>query len=102
VRADNTVGERGRWLSQFEKTWTWVGQFLASESGDAKTLWQEGTLGQRSQLLARVRSVEPAKAREWLTDVWKKEKAEARAELLSTFQTGLSTGSVAQWNRKVV
>jgi len=84
------LGERGRWLSQFEKTWAWVAQFLASEPDDAETLWQEGTLGQRSQLLACVRSVEPAKAREWLMDVWKKEKAEARAELLATLQTGLS------------
>ena len=80
------LGERGRWLSQFEKTWVWVAQFLASE----ETLWQEGTLGQRCQILTRVRSVEPAKAREWLADVWKKEKAEARAELLATFETGLS------------
>ena len=80
------LGERGRWLSQFEKTWVWVAQFLASE----ETLWQEGTLGQRCQILTRVRSVEPAKAREWLADVWKKEKAEARAELLATFEMGLS------------
>jgi hypothetical protein len=87
------LGERGRWLSQFEKTWAWVTPFLASETvpDDAETLWQEGTLGQRSQLLTRVRSVEPAKAREWLADVWKKEKADVRVELLSTFQTGLSS-----------
>ena len=85
------LGERGYWLSRFDKTWAWVAQFLASEPDDVETLWQEGTLGQRSQLLTHVRSVEPAKAREWLVDVWKKEKAEARAELLATFQTGLSS-----------
>ncbi len=87
------LGERGRWLGQFEKTWAWVAQFLASETlpDDAETLWQEGTLGQRSQVLTRMRLVEPAKAREWLTDVWKKEKADARADLLATFQTGLSS-----------
>ncbi len=89
------LGERGCWLCQFEKTWAWVTQFLAETSEilpyDAETLWQEGSLGQRSQLLARLRSVEPAKAREWLSDVWKKEKAEARAELLATFKTGLSS-----------
>ncbi len=93
------LGERGRWLSQFEKTWAWATQFLVeiSESlpHDAETLWQEGTLGQRSQLLARMRAAEPAKAHEWLSDVWKQEKAEARAEFLSTFITGLSSDDEA-------
>jgi hypothetical protein len=93
------LGERGRWLSQFDKAWAWVAQFLTETSTtlpeNAETLWQEGTLGQRRQLLARMRSVEPAKAREWLSDVWKKEKAETRAELLATFKTGLSSDDEA-------
>jgi Family of unknown function (DUF5691) len=87
------LGERGRWLSQFEKTWAWASQFLASETlpDDAETLWLEGTIAQRSQLLTRIRLVEPAKAREWLADVWKQEKADVRTELLATLQTGLSS-----------
>jgi len=88
------LGERGRWLSQFEKNWSWLAQFLAETTdtlpADAETIWQEGTLGQRRQLLERLRAVDPAKARLWLSDVWKKEKAETRTELLTTLKTGLS------------
>lgn len=87
------LGARGRWLSQFNSAWKWVGNFLAStESGlptDAETIWQEGTTGQRVEILRRLRAVDPTRALTWLEDVWKQEKAEVRCDLLQALEVGL-------------
>lgn len=87
------LGERGLWLSQFHPSWSWVQDFLpTSESGlpvDAETIWQEGTNAQRVEMLSRLRAVDPTKAREWLAGVWKRERAEVRADLLATLATSL-------------
>ena len=89
------LGERGVWLSQFNSAWSWVKNFLPISGGalpdDAETTWQEGTVGQRCEILRRLRSIDPAKARAWLEGVWKQEKAEARLELLKTLEVGLSS-----------
>ena len=89
------LGERGRWLSQFNSNWSWVAQHLPGtkdmQLAGAETLWQEGTLGQRATILRLVREADPAKARDWLAAVWKQEKAEARVQLLGTFESGLSS-----------
>jgi hypothetical protein len=88
------VGERGRWLGQFNRQWAWVGETLTDISDtmppDAETIWEEGALGQRVEVLRRLRKVDPARAREWLVSVWKREKADARAALLDTFEVGLA------------
>src|SRR6266567_3409329 len=88
------LGTRGRWLSQFNSAWSWVAQYLAETTqtlpDDAETIWQEGTSGQRSEILRRLRQSDPARAREWLATVWKQEKAETRNDFLTTFETNLS------------
>lgn len=88
------LGERGRWLSQFNTSWAWVQQFLPEMSrelpADAEIIWQEGTTGQRSEILRRLRAVDAAKAREWLAEVWKQEKAEARNALLAALEVNLT------------
>src|SRR5260221_2436752 len=88
------LGERGRWLSRFNPAWSWVVDTLpAGEDtlpADAETTWQEGTTGQRCELLRRLRNINLAQAREWLAAVWKQEKADVRAELLKTFEVGLA------------
>ena len=87
------LGERGLWLSQFNPSWNWVRDFLpASESdlpADAENIWQEGTNEQRVEILGRLRAADPAQAREWLADAWKRERAEVRADLLATLETNL-------------
>ncbi|MEO6889838.1 MAG: DUF5691 domain-containing protein [Ktedonobacteraceae bacterium] len=87
------IGERGRWLSQFNLQWSWVRATTADNAlpSDAETLWEEGTLVQRRELLHTLRAIDPTQARAWLTTVWKQEKAEARASLLETFEVGLSS-----------
>lgn len=88
------LGERGRWLSQFNKKWQWVAQFLKDTSSelpaDAETIWEEGTYQQRSEILFRLRASDPAKARTWLANVWKTEKADARHALLSALEVNIS------------
>ncbi|HEV2659746.1 MAG TPA: DUF5691 domain-containing protein, partial [Ktedonobacteraceae bacterium] len=87
------LGERGHWLSQFEKKWSWLAQFLpqSAELDDAEALWQEGTSGVRRQVLQRVRASDAALGRQWLIDTWKQEKAETRALLLEALKVGLSS-----------
>ncbi|MGZ3667706.1 MAG: DUF5691 domain-containing protein [Ktedonobacterales bacterium] len=88
------LGERGRWLSRFNPAWSWVGELLPVADGsmpaNAEDIWQEGTTAQRVAILQRLRSSDTAQAREWLEGVWKQEKADVRAELLGTFDVGLS------------
>ncbi len=88
------LGERGRWLSQFNPAWSWMGKRLPSGGyalpADAEITWQEGTPEQRSEILRQLRAIDPAKARQWLEGTWKQEKAQFRAEALEIFTTGLS------------
>jgi hypothetical protein len=88
------LGTRGHWLSQCNPAWSWVAQYLAETTRalpiDAEIIWQEGTQGQRAEILRRLRQSDPAKARTWLVEVWKLEKAEARNEFLATIETQLS------------
>ncbi len=64
------VGERGRWLGQFNRQWAWVAQTLTRQSDgmppDAETIWRGGRAGQRVEVLSRLRKIDPTKAREWL------------------------------------
>ncbi|MBO0777512.1 MAG: hypothetical protein J2P37_01680 [Ktedonobacteraceae bacterium] len=88
------LGERGFWLSRHNPEWSWVAHFLTDQSeelpADAEEIWQEGTLGQRCEILRRLRAIDPARARDWLNTILKQEKAEARRDLLATFASGLS------------
>lgn len=93
------VGARGRWLAEWNPSWTWVLESPVSNAAapgspeqlDAwNTTWQEGSLAARVAVLHEVRKLDPATGRRWLEDVWKKEKADERATLLPALKTGLS------------
>lgn len=88
------LGERGRWLSQFNPDWRWAASPWQHDGDKApaemEALWQEGAQAQRVEVLRRLRAMRPDQAREWLTTVWKREKADVRADLLKTLQIGLS------------
>jgi hypothetical protein len=95
------LGERGRWLAAFNDEWKWVGEAavglgeLDCLPENADQLWQEGNSATRRELLARVRQVDPAQARQWLTDAWAAEKAEQRLAFLETFATGLGDDDIS-------
>lgn len=86
------LGERGRWLCQFNAAWSWVKRLEIQYDlpTDSETLWQEGTVEQRTEILRQVRVTDSAKALEWLKAVWKQEKADVRASFLLTLATGFS------------
>ena len=69
------LGERGRWLSQFNPEWQWVSETILETAADvpanAETIWQEGTPAQRLAILRRVRAGDPARARTWIEEVWR-------------------------------
>jgi hypothetical protein len=90
------LGERGRWLAQFNESWAWARTLETAPDApddalpsDAERVWEEGSLDERVAILRRVRAVDPALARSWLAPVLSKEKAEPRSRLLSTLETGL-------------
>lgn len=73
------AGNRGAWLSHFNKDWN-----FAKDASDEE-LWQTGTPEERKQVLLQMRSTDPAKARAWLQQVWAQENANTKAEFLKIF-----------------
>lgn len=88
------AGERGRWLSRSNPEWSWLAeqtnQQAREDPATTDTLWQEGTTGQRVDVLRGLRATDPAEARDWLASVWRRERAEVRARLLGAFEMGLA------------
>ncbi len=85
------IGERGRWLSQFNPAWRWAAQGIDAElPANILAIWEQGTMEERLAVLERVRVERPAEASEWLEQVWRVEKANFRQQALEVFQQGLS------------
>ena len=70
------TGNRGMWLSQFNKDWNFGTGVTIEE------LWQTGTTEQRKQVLQQLRLTDTPKATEWLQQTWKQESANNKAEFL--------------------
>jgi hypothetical protein len=83
------LGERGLWLAAQNPDWGWA--IGGSEESD-ETAWEEGALGERISTLRRVRGRDPSAGLVWVEDVWKSEKADARAAVVKALETGLSSG----------
>lgn len=87
------LGERGRWLAPFNPDWLWAAnktEDLPASLSDLETVWNEGTQAARVAVLTRLHQAQPQHARDWLSQVWPKEKAEPRAELLGAFGPSLT------------
>jgi hypothetical protein len=87
------IGERGRWLSQFDPRWRWVAEALSGRDGlpdGAEAIWQEGAFAARLELLRRRRAQDLARGRAWLEDAWPREKADERTRLIEALEAGLS------------
>jgi hypothetical protein len=87
------LGKRGHWLSQFNPAWSWVSEILDVPDGtapaDAQERWQEGSDESRLEILRLIRSLEPGRAREWILESWKQEKAEFRVEMVRVLKAHL-------------
>jgi hypothetical protein len=87
------LGARGRWLGRFNPAWSWTAETLAEATEpppDAQELWEEGAPSQRIEVLRRLRHGDPARGRDLLAVVWKRERAETRAALLATLAVNLT------------
>jgi hypothetical protein len=94
VRAALTpvVGERGRWLARLNDDWQWAARAplpAGQLPPDAEAIWDEGSFAERVAVVKQLRAADPTQARDWLAEVWSKEKAEQRAELLQIFDFAL-------------
>ncbi len=87
------VGERGRWLSEFNAEWRWVtagvGELSGSDHDALVRQWEQGTISERCHAIATLRRSDPAAARQWLEAGIDNEKPDHRARLLSTLEIGL-------------
>lgn len=70
------VGERGRWLQQFNPLW----QYNTTDSFD--TIWAEGKTAERREALSELRQTQPQKAFELIKSIWENENARDRKEWL--------------------
>jgi len=87
------LDERGRWLASFNPDWLWAvdrADALPTGLPELETVWNEGALAARVAVLTRLHEAQPERARDWLSQVWAKEKAEPRAELLAAFSARLT------------
>lgn len=88
------LDQRGRWLAGQNPAWGWVAKTEAAATeelpDDAEMVWQEGSPSQRLTILEHLRAHDPTTARDWVAASWKSEKAEFRAQALTTFTISLS------------
>ena len=83
------LGVRGRWLAAMNPEWRWA--TLAGESEDNdEILWEEGALGERIAALSRLRRREPDQGLRWVEEVWRAEKADARAAMVAVLEARLN------------
>lgn len=93
------LGERGRWLAAQNPDWSLQTETTATDPAarlaQLERDWQEGTLTQRRAALAELRRHDAALARDWLSAVLPKEKAEQRLALLESFASSISADDEA-------
>ncbi len=80
----NAIGKRGHWLAKQNPDWDYVTSELAESD------WEIGTQKSRLALLEKLRSTDPARAREIVASTWDQETPEDREAFISTFKIGLS------------
>ena len=94
----SVLGQRGRWLSQFDKSWHWATTTLLSDDTvsehELESQWNDGPLHARLPALDHVRRTSAELARKWLREAWPHEKAETRLDLLQTIAGSLSNDDV--------
>lgn len=78
------IGKRGEWLANLNPDWAYLSSITTEDA------WHTGKLEERKEVLEKIRRQDPAKAREWIQEVWKTENANTKAALLQVFVYNLS------------
>lgn len=81
-------GKRGEWLSRFNEAWN----FSANQT--TEEFWQTGTPEQRKNIFKEIRKEDPAKAREWLQQVWPQEDAATKLSFLEIFADNIGADDI--------
>lgn len=76
------MGQRGKWLMQWNESWRWS---APSSYDDA---WENGSTSERKAVLTKIREQDAAKGLALLREIWLRENAATRAELLESLRTG--------------
>ncbi len=87
------LGERGKWLCRQNPDWSFFHDNAERQTlvdlDAMKQTWDEGTIDQRCQALVILRRSDPLAARDWVAQIFTKEKSNHRVKLLEAFETGL-------------
>ena len=81
------AGVRGRWLAGQNPRWSVGG---ADAAADPAETWQSGMQEERLLVLKKLRSSDPARARELVSSTWNDEPPEMRDLVVETYAIGLS------------
>jgi len=81
-------GKRGEWLGKLNTAWN----FSSTQTGEE--LWQTGSFEQRKEILRQTRSIDPAKAREWVQQTWSQEDAASKTALLEILADNSSSTDI--------
>src|SRR5262249_25300614 len=80
----SVLGKRGVWLAQQNPEWNYV----ASTSDESA--WETGNRAAREAFLQKLRTIDPAQARELLATTWHQEAPEDRADFIAVLRTNLT------------
>jgi hypothetical protein len=95
------TGPLGRWLAERNPRWqrlsesTVVINTVAIDTQEAERRWATASRAERESALAQIRSQNPPRALQLLTDTWSGETAADRAGLLAKLSVGLSDADQA-------
>ncbi|MGW4366105.1 DUF5691 domain-containing protein [Nocardia takedensis] len=84
------AGERGRWLAARHPQWRALPWPAVDAATAGAEVWQYGGAQARRTWLTELRRRDPAAARDMLVATWATESGPMRAELLATFEAGIS------------
>jgi len=84
------IGEHGIWLAQQNPRWQSL--FIANQVDNiSDSIWQEANIKERTGYLKQCRKNDPDRARALLAEVWDKEAARDRRQLIDTLAVNLQT-----------
>jgi len=87
------LGPLARWLAGFNDEWAWasgVGVQDAADAASASGVWETGGIEERRVLLAKLRTTDPAAARDLVAATWDVDSYRDRAAFLAMLAVGLS------------
>jgi hypothetical protein len=80
------IDRRGHWLASQNPRW----RFAEAAGADLEASWQTGSAAERLSALKGIRTIEPARAVEWIRGTWASDPADDRVKWLGALLPALS------------